>query len=75
MSRVFLPLSQLLSIFSPSDIDPVTVTAVQPEVVMLGDKAEWQCKTKASAPHTVHWKKVGSIPFPFGHFVILVQFF
>nr|XP_046254998.1 basal cell adhesion molecule isoform X3 [Scatophagus argus] len=38
-------------------IDPVTVTPVQPQVVMLGDKVEWQCKTKASAPHTVQWKK------------------
>ncbi|XP_076592936.1 basal cell adhesion molecule isoform X2 [Chaetodon auriga] len=38
-------------------IDPVTVTPVEPQVVMLGDKVEWQCKTKASAPHTVHWKK------------------
>lgn len=25
---------------------------------MLGDKVEWQCKTKASAAHTVHWMKV-----------------
>lgn len=38
-------------------IDPVTVTPVEPQVVMLGDKVEWQCKTKASAQHTVHWKK------------------
>ncbi|KAF3692153.1 Basal cell adhesion molecule B-CAM cell surface glycoprotein Lutheran antigen Precursor [Channa argus] len=38
-------------------IDPVSVTPVKPQVVMLGDKVEWQCKTKASAPHTVHWKK------------------
>lgn len=46
---------------SLSDIDPVTVTPAQPQVVMLGDKVEWQCKTKGSAAHTVHWKKVGSI--------------
>lgn len=44
--------------FRPSDIDPVSVTPVEPQVVMLGDKVEWQCKTKGSAPHTVQWKKV-----------------
>ncbi|XP_074539482.1 basal cell adhesion molecule isoform X2 [Halichoeres trimaculatus] len=38
-------------------IDPVSVTPAQPQVVMLGDKVEWQCKTKASAKHTVQWKK------------------
>ncbi|XP_054637322.1 basal cell adhesion molecule isoform X2 [Dunckerocampus dactyliophorus] len=38
-------------------IDPMTVTPVEPQVVMLGDKVEWQCKTKASALHTVQWKK------------------
>ncbi|KAM9851990.1 basal cell adhesion molecule [Aulostomus maculatus] len=38
-------------------IDPVSVTPIEPQVVMLGDKVEWQCKTKASAQHTVHWKK------------------
>ncbi|XP_035527835.1 basal cell adhesion molecule isoform X1 [Morone saxatilis] len=38
-------------------IDPVNVSPAQPQVVMLGDKVEWQCKTKASAAHTVHWKK------------------
>ncbi|XP_044064680.1 basal cell adhesion molecule isoform X2 [Siniperca chuatsi] len=38
-------------------IDPVSVIPVQPQVVMLGDKVEWQCKTKASTAHTVHWKK------------------
>ncbi|XP_071325114.1 basal cell adhesion molecule isoform X2 [Trachinotus anak] len=38
-------------------IDPVNVTPVEPQVVMLGDKVEWQCKTKASAAHTVQWKK------------------
>uniref|UniRef100_A0A672YDG1 Ig-like domain-containing protein n=1 Tax=Sphaeramia orbicularis TaxID=375764 RepID=A0A672YDG1_9TELE len=43
------------------NIDPVSVTPVEPQVVMLGDKVEWQCKTKASAAHTVHWKKVSSI--------------
>ncbi|XP_037641937.1 basal cell adhesion molecule isoform X2 [Sebastes umbrosus] len=38
-------------------IDPVSVVPAQPQVVMLGDKVEWQCKTKASATHTVQWKK------------------
>lgn len=38
-------------------INPVTVTPVEPQVVKLGDKVEWQCKTKASAQHTVQWKK------------------
>ncbi|XP_053183252.1 basal cell adhesion molecule [Scomber japonicus] len=38
-------------------MDPLSVTPVEPQVVMLGDKVEWQCKTKASAPHTVQWKK------------------
>ncbi|KAI3361204.1 hypothetical protein L3Q82_013399 [Scortum barcoo] len=38
-------------------IDPMSVTPVQPQVVMLGDNVEWQCKTKASAKHTVQWKK------------------
>lgn len=38
-------------------IDPVSVTPSEPQVVMLGDKVEWQCKTKGSAPHTVQWKK------------------
>lgn len=41
-----------------SDIDPVSIIPAQPQVVMLGDKVEWQCKTKASAAHTVQWKKV-----------------
>lgn len=41
-----------------SDIDPVSITPAQPQVVMFGDKVEWQCKTKASAAHTVQWKKV-----------------
>lgn len=40
------------------DIDPVSIIPAQPQVVMLGDKVEWQCKTKASAAHTVQWKKV-----------------
>lgn len=40
------------------DIDPVSIIPYQPQVVMLGDKVEWQCKTKASAAHTVQWKKV-----------------
>ncbi|XP_068591564.1 basal cell adhesion molecule isoform X1 [Cebidichthys violaceus] len=38
-------------------IDPVSVIPAEPQVVMLGDKVEWQCKTKASAVHTVQWKK------------------
>uniref|UniRef100_A0A8C6WN99 Basal cell adhesion molecule (Lutheran blood group) n=1 Tax=Neogobius melanostomus TaxID=47308 RepID=A0A8C6WN99_9GOBI len=38
-------------------IDPVSVTPTEPQMVMLGDKVEWQCKTKGSAPHTVQWKK------------------
>ncbi|XP_028281743.1 basal cell adhesion molecule isoform X2 [Parambassis ranga] len=38
-------------------IDPMSVTPAQPQAVMLGDKVEWQCKTKASALHTVQWKK------------------
>lgn len=44
--------------FSLSDIDPMIVTPAEPQVVMLGDDVEWQCKTKASAAHTVQWKKV-----------------
>ncbi|KAM9310224.1 basal cell adhesion molecule isoform 2-T2 [Pholidichthys leucotaenia] len=38
-------------------INPVSVTPVEPQVVMLGEKVEWQCKTKASAAHTIQWKK------------------
>uniref|UniRef100_A0AAQ4Q8X3 Basal cell adhesion molecule (Lutheran blood group) n=1 Tax=Gasterosteus aculeatus aculeatus TaxID=481459 RepID=A0AAQ4Q8X3_GASAC len=38
-------------------IDPVSVTPAEPQVVSLGDKVEWHCKTRASALHTVHWKK------------------
>ncbi|TMS10695.1 Cell surface glycoprotein MUC18 [Larimichthys crocea] len=38
-------------------IDPVSVTPAHPQVVMLGDKVNWQCKTKASAAHTLQWKK------------------
>ncbi|XP_031587404.1 basal cell adhesion molecule isoform X1 [Oreochromis aureus] len=38
-------------------IDPVNVTPAESKVVMLGDKATWQCKTKASRAHTVQWKK------------------
>ncbi|XP_022620038.1 cell surface glycoprotein MUC18-like isoform X1 [Seriola dumerili] len=38
-------------------IDPVNVIPAEPQVVMLGDKVEWQCKTKASTQHTVQWKK------------------
>uniref|UniRef100_A0A3Q3WJM0 Ig-like domain-containing protein n=1 Tax=Mola mola TaxID=94237 RepID=A0A3Q3WJM0_MOLML len=41
-------------------IDPVILTPDQPQVVMLGDKVEWQCKTRASAAHTLHWMKVRS---------------
>lgn len=37
----------------------------QAQVVMLGDKVEWQCKTKASAAHTVHWMKVRSLSSSF----------
>lgn len=49
------------------DIDPVSVMPDQTQVVMLGDKVEWQCKTKASASHTVHWKKVRSVASSFPH--------
>nr|XP_020445862.1 basal cell adhesion molecule-like isoform X2 [Monopterus albus] len=38
-------------------IEPMSVTPFEPQVVMLGNKVEWQCKTKASESHTVHWKK------------------
>ncbi|XP_059194904.1 basal cell adhesion molecule isoform X2 [Centropristis striata] len=38
-------------------IDPVSVTPAQTQEVMLGDKVEWQCKTKASSTHTVQWLK------------------
>ncbi|KAF7652182.1 hypothetical protein LDENG_00100120 [Lucifuga dentata] len=38
-------------------IDPVSVTPAGPLVAKLGDMVEVQCKTKASAPHTVQWKK------------------
>uniref|UniRef100_A0A3P8WA63 Basal cell adhesion molecule (Lutheran blood group) n=1 Tax=Cynoglossus semilaevis TaxID=244447 RepID=A0A3P8WA63_CYNSE len=38
-------------------IDHMTVTPSEPQLVMLGDKVEWQCKTKASDAHTVQWKK------------------
>ncbi|XP_072250017.1 basal cell adhesion molecule isoform X1 [Leuresthes tenuis] len=38
-------------------IDPMSVTPDQPQVVKLGDKVEWRCKTKASNVHTVQWKK------------------
>ncbi|XP_037532086.1 basal cell adhesion molecule isoform X2 [Nematolebias whitei] len=38
-------------------IDPMSVTPNKPQVVMLGDKVEWQCKTKASKQHTVQWIK------------------
>lgn len=66
MFHVFSLISLL--IFSPSDIDPVILTPDQPQVVMLGDKVEWQCKTKASAAHTLQWMKVrafASSPWPF----------
>ncbi|KAK7887287.1 hypothetical protein WMY93_026908 [Mugilogobius chulae] len=38
-------------------IDPVSITPMEPQLVMLGDKVEWQCKTKGSDQHTVQWKK------------------
>ncbi|XP_008275635.1 basal cell adhesion molecule [Stegastes partitus] len=38
-------------------IDPMSVTPVEPQIVKLEDKVEWQCKTKASDNHIVHWKK------------------
>ncbi|XP_047454238.1 basal cell adhesion molecule isoform X2 [Mugil cephalus] len=38
-------------------IDSMNVTPKEPQVVKLGDKVEWQCKTKASSAHTVQWKK------------------
>ncbi|XP_029361171.1 basal cell adhesion molecule [Echeneis naucrates] len=38
-------------------IDPMNMVPAEPQVVMLGNKVEWQCKTKASAAHTVQWKK------------------
>ncbi|XP_068615383.1 basal cell adhesion molecule [Brachionichthys hirsutus] len=38
-------------------IDPVSVIPVEPQEVLLAEKVEWQCKTKASAAHTVQWKK------------------
>ncbi|XP_049587520.1 basal cell adhesion molecule isoform X1 [Syngnathus scovelli] len=38
-------------------MDLMNVTPAKPQVVMLGDTVGWQCKTKASAPHTVQWKK------------------
>ncbi|KAM6910144.1 basal cell adhesion molecule isoform 1-T1 [Xenentodon cancila] len=38
-------------------IDPLNVTPAGPQVVKLGDKVEWQCKTKGSDQHTVNWKK------------------
>lgn len=46
------------------DIDPVSIIPAHPQVVMLGDKVEWQCKTKASASHTLQWKKVRMQVFP-----------
>ncbi|KAM9722825.1 basal cell adhesion molecule isoform 2-T2 [Menidia menidia] len=42
-------------------IDPMEVTPKKPQVVMLGEKVEWQCRTKASDLHTVHWKKGSEI--------------
>lgn len=51
-------------LFVHLDIDPVSIIPSQPQVVMLGDKVEWQCKTKASAVHTVQWKKVCVQAFP-----------
>ncbi|MEQ2174177.1 hypothetical protein GOODEAATRI_005114 [Goodea atripinnis] len=43
-------------------IDQMSVTPIGHQVVMLGNKVEWQCKTKASKSHTVQWKKHFSIP-------------
>ncbi|XP_071764601.1 basal cell adhesion molecule isoform X1 [Centroberyx gerrardi] len=38
-------------------IDPMSVTPAGPLFAKLGDMVEMQCKTKASAAHTVQWKK------------------
>lgn len=57
--------STFFSSLGPPDIDPVSVIPDQAQVVMLGDKVEWQCKTKASAAHTVHWMKVRPIASSF----------
>ncbi|XP_035991182.1 basal cell adhesion molecule isoform X1 [Fundulus heteroclitus] len=42
-------------------IDQMSVTPAEPKSVKLGDKVEWQCKTKASKPHTVQWKKGSTV--------------
>ncbi|XP_029928623.1 basal cell adhesion molecule isoform X2 [Myripristis murdjan] len=38
-------------------IDPMSVTPTGPHFAKLGDAVEMQCKTKASSPHTVQWRK------------------
>ncbi|KAM6968092.1 basal cell adhesion molecule [Aplochiton taeniatus] len=38
-------------------IDKLSVSPAGPLSAMLGDMVELQCKTKASDPHTVQWKK------------------
>lgn len=60
ITRVSLFTPTAVTFLCPPDIDPVSVTPDQAQLVMLGDKVEWQCKTKASAAHTVHWMKVRS---------------
>ncbi|MED6294713.1 hypothetical protein CHARACLAT_023883, partial [Characodon lateralis] len=42
-------------------IDQMSVTPIGPQVVLLGNKVEWQCKTKASKSHTVQWKKGSTV--------------
>ncbi|XP_047216936.1 basal cell adhesion molecule isoform X1 [Girardinichthys multiradiatus] len=42
-------------------IDQMSVTPIGLQVVMLGNKVEWQCKTKASKSHTVQWKKGSTV--------------
>lgn len=45
------------------DIDRVIITPAQPLLtVMLGEKVEWQCKTKASTYYTAQWEKVCVLP-------------
>ncbi|XP_038163046.1 basal cell adhesion molecule isoform X2 [Cyprinodon tularosa] len=42
-------------------LEPISVTPAGNQVVMLGEKKEWQCKTKASEAHTVQWKKGSTV--------------
>ncbi|KAM4736246.1 basal cell adhesion molecule isoform 2-T2 [Anableps anableps] len=42
-------------------IDKMSVTPTGHQFVMLGNKVEWQCKTKASKTHTVQWKKGSTV--------------